>query len=80
MEEDDLNDAGPALRTQCAASIRTGTWRVRTLIGSSTNLGTVAAGTPSSTARYTAPSQRPEPPVVVVEAALLWEARGVTAR
>ena len=80
MEEDDLNEAGPALRTQCAASIRRGTWRVRAAVGSSTNLGTVEVGTPSSTARYTAPSQRPEPPVVVVEATLLWEARGVSAR
>ena len=77
-EEEDANTSWPTFRQHCGPSIRRGTWRVRPLIGNSSNLGSVVAGTPSSTARYTAPTHRPEPPIVKLEATLSWEARGVS--
>lgn len=80
LEEEDVNSRWPRLRSTCSTSIRQGTWRVRPAVGNSSNLGTVVSGTPSSTARYTAPAQRPQIPLVVVEASLTWEARGVTAK
>jgi hypothetical protein len=64
---------------ECQPSIREGTWFVNGVQGGNQSLGFVAAGNPTSTAEFVAPSSVPSPNPVTVTASLYWRARNVTA-
>lgn len=61
----------------CFPSVREGTWSVNGVEGGNRFAGTVAAGSPSSSATYTAPGEDPGFPIVVT-ADLRWRARNTS--
>jgi hypothetical protein len=64
--------------TQCAPSIRQGTWYVNGAQGGSDLYGKIVPLSPTSSARYDAPLQPPTPNQALVLASLYWAQRGVT--
>jgi hypothetical protein len=60
----------------CAPSVRQGFWYVNNVNGGNGVVGTVTAGSPSSTATFRAPATVPDPATVTVTAEMTWSRNG----